>query len=162
MLREVEALLEQGRAVGAKPLREYLEVQGYGDAAQWVYAQALEPGEWHNGELLSIHEVRDIHQRIMEPVWQISPHADAGAREGPGMYREHDIAAFGAGMRPPAVSLVPCRMTDWVDFVRTEGADRLVSTVDESSFPERLAALHTEFEQIHPFIDGNGRTGRLV
>ena len=37
VLREVEALLEKGRAVGAKPLREYMEVKGYGDAAAWVY-----------------------------------------------------------------------------------------------------------------------------
>ena len=57
VLREVEALLEQGRAVGAKPLREYLEVKGYGDAARWVYAQALEPGDWHDGNLISVQEV---------------------------------------------------------------------------------------------------------
>lgn len=36
-LEEVEALLGEGRAVGAKPLAEYLEVRGYADAAQWVY-----------------------------------------------------------------------------------------------------------------------------
>lgn len=41
--REVEQLLEHGRAVGAKPLREYAEVKGYADAAQWVYGQALDP-----------------------------------------------------------------------------------------------------------------------
>jgi len=41
VLREVEQLLDRGRAVGAKPLREYMEVKGYADAARWVYAQAL-------------------------------------------------------------------------------------------------------------------------
>lgn len=40
VLREVEALLDKGRAVGAKPLKEYMEVQGYGQAAQW----GLQPG----------------------------------------------------------------------------------------------------------------------
>ena len=40
-------LLVQGRAVGAKPLREYNEVKGYADAARWVYGQAMEPG-WFN------------------------------------------------------------------------------------------------------------------
>jgi len=35
VLREVEFLLDKGRAVGAKPLREYMEVQGYGNAARW-------------------------------------------------------------------------------------------------------------------------------
>lgn len=54
VLREVETLLEKGRAVGAKPLREYMEVQGYGTAAQWVYSQALEPGDRKAEELISI------------------------------------------------------------------------------------------------------------
>jgi hypothetical protein len=40
VLREVEVLLDKGRAVGAKPLREYMEVQGYGNAARWVYARS--------------------------------------------------------------------------------------------------------------------------
>lgn len=44
ILREVEQLLEQGRAVGAKPLRECSEVKGYADAARWVYGQALDCG----------------------------------------------------------------------------------------------------------------------
>jgi len=40
VIREVELLLDEGRAVGAKPLKEYLEVKGYADAATWVYGQA--------------------------------------------------------------------------------------------------------------------------
>lgn len=40
VLREVEALLDQGRAVGSKPLAEYMEVKGYSEAAAWVYSQA--------------------------------------------------------------------------------------------------------------------------
>src|SRR5215470_4126460 len=58
ILHEVEKLLEEGRAVGSKPLREYMEVKGYAEAARWVYGQALEPGDWHNGELVSLQEVR--------------------------------------------------------------------------------------------------------
>ena len=46
MLRQVEVLLRDGRAVGNKELREYMEVKGYADAARWVYGQALEPGAW--------------------------------------------------------------------------------------------------------------------
>src|SRR3954471_14376978 len=65
VLREVEALLDRGRAVGAKPLREYLEVKGYGDAASWVYAQALEPGDWHDGRLVSLQEIRRVHALAM-------------------------------------------------------------------------------------------------
>ncbi len=46
VLKQVEVLLAEGRAVGDKELKEYLEVRGYADAAEWVYRQALEPGAW--------------------------------------------------------------------------------------------------------------------
>ena len=46
VLKEVEALLSEGRAIGAKPLTEHLEVRGYADAAQWVYRQGLAVGDW--------------------------------------------------------------------------------------------------------------------
>src|SRR6266571_3037673 len=44
VLREVEALLREGKAVGSKELKDYLEVSGYAAAAQWVYSQALSSG----------------------------------------------------------------------------------------------------------------------
>ena len=40
--RQVEELLRHGRAIGDKELREYMEVKGYADAAEWVYGQAQE------------------------------------------------------------------------------------------------------------------------
>ena len=83
VLREVETLLDRGRAVGAKPLAEYMEVKGYGDAARWVYAQALEPGDWHDGRLVSTAEVRHTHALAMGPVWQVSPHPAGNASGGP-------------------------------------------------------------------------------
>lgn len=161
VLREVEALLEHGRAVGAKPLKEYMEVQGYAAAAKWVYAQALEPGDWYAGDLVSLTEVIQIHARAMSPVWQVSPHPDATEREAPGMFREHDIRPFEGGMKPPTWPLVPAKMRDWVERVNAEGA-ALGGAGAEQPLPERLASVHNEFEQVHPFIDGNGRVGRLV
>jgi len=118
VLREVEALLDQGRAVDAKPLKEYTEVRCYADAARWVYRQALEPGEWHDGRLLTIGEVRHIHQLAMTPMWDVAPHPDATDREGPGNFREHDIRPVSAGMTPPQWPLVPAGMADWISQVR--------------------------------------------
>lgn len=44
VLKQVELLLSEGLAVGNKELREYNEVKGYADAANWVYRQAIAPG----------------------------------------------------------------------------------------------------------------------
>src|SRR5260370_37852349 len=101
VLRQVQALLDEGRAVGAKPLKEYNELKGYADAAQWVYGQALEPGDWHDGRLLTIAEVRQIHHTAMTPVWDVAPHPDATDRERPRSFREHDIRPFPGGVTPP-------------------------------------------------------------
>lgn len=161
VLREVEALLERGRAIGAKSLREYNEVKGYANAARWVYSQALEPDEWHDGRLLSLHEVRRVHHMTMTPVWEVAPHPDATAKEGPGSFREHDIQSFSAGMRPPTWPLVPEQVERWVKDVCAAG-DQLHKRDTEHPLPEELARLHNAFEQIHPFLDGNGRAGRLL
>jgi Fic family protein len=156
VLDQVRKLLDQGRAVGAKELREYMEVKGYADAAQWVYGQAQEPGERTTGGLLTMQEVRSVHHKAMTPVWDVAPHPHAGPDEGPGNWRRHDIQPFAEGLKPPPFPDVDHLLRDWVTSANG------LRTDDSMPFPERLARLHNDFERIHPFLDGNGRAGRLL
>jgi Fic/DOC family len=75
--------------------------------------------------------------------------------ERPGAYRSGEIEPLRAGLRPPAKSLVPSLMADWVEKANGDPSS-------DCHLIEHLAALHAEFERIHPFPDGNGRVGRLL
>src|SRR5207302_1476799 len=86
-----ESLLREGRAMGGKDLKDYMEGKGYAEAARWVYSQGLEPGSWSDGSILTLTEVRNIHKMALDPVWEVAPHPNATERETPGSFREHDI-----------------------------------------------------------------------
>jgi hypothetical protein len=153
-LSDVEQLLEHGRTARPKPVAEYLEVQGYADAAKWVYAQGVAARS--DAPLITLQEVRLLHHQSMRLVWEAEPHPHATADEGPGSFRRHQIAAFPGGMKPPSWTEVDSLMRTWAD-----DACRFASLPGTHEM-ERLAYLHHRFEQVHPFLDGNGRTGRLL
>lgn len=156
VLKQVQLLLFEGKAVGSKELREYLEVQAYAEAANWVYAQAIrDPTHSGHDRKVTLTEVREIHRRTVETVWAHYPPEHLDSREGAGAFRRHDIEPFPGGMKPPPFVEVQPLLTDWVHNVnrRSSGDRPLV---------EELADHHAAFERIHPFRDGNGRVGRLL
>lgn len=140
--------------MGQHELKDYLEVKGYAEAARWIYGEAIHP-QAQSGRLLTIQEVRQVHHTAMAAVWEVAPHPDALDSEGPGNWRRHDIQPFAAGMKPPPHPRVSALMADWVKAVNRLGKDQAV-------IAEAVAKRHAAFERIHPFLDGNGRAGRLL
>lgn len=152
--REVQLLLLDGRAVGSREFREYLEVKGYADAALWVYGQAVK-GRPQESHFITLTEVREIHARVVRPEWHNAPPDHLTERDGPGAFRESNIEPLRPGLTPPEWTQVPSLLSDWI-------ASANADLPDEAVVIERFAELHALFERIHPFSDGNGRAGRLV
>ena len=71
VLKQVEALLREGRAIGNKELSEYMEVRGYAQASEWVYGQGIQQdGDWDIEQRITVTELRQVHKAAMDPVWR--------------------------------------------------------------------------------------------
>lgn len=136
---ETELVLTTGITIGGKTLREHLEVIGHQEAMTYIegLAQQSTPiREW---------EIRQIHNLILR---KIEP-------EEAGKYRSLDVQAAGTGYLYPPHYLLADLMADFVRWLESKTAQQL--------HPVFYAAeAHYRFVSIHPFRDGNGRTGRLL
>lgn len=147
---EVYRLVEEGVVTGSKELRHYLEVQGYAGAAAWVYEEATARRRQGSKEFTLAH-VQHIHRMLMGPVWESYPPVSG---DHAGAWRRMAVRIAGARVRPAAWTDVPALMGQWVENVRLGPGN--VHPV------EWAAVRHAEFEAVHPFLDGNGRAGRLA
>lgn len=135
-LRETRVVLE-GITVGGKSLREHLEAISHRDAIGYV--EALVAG----GEVLSEWHIKNIHRLVLKGI------DDAEA----GRYRRENVAIAGASTTPPGFLQLAGEMAQLLDWYQYAAPTHPV---------ERAAQLHARFVKIHPFVDGNGRTSRLL
>ncbi len=134
-LIQTKAILEDGISVGGKELREIYEVVNHRKAFRYVQQCIAE------GKLLDENIVKDIHALLMENVLT------------GGIYRNVEVRISGAGHKPP----VPSEMYRQVKDFYADLPFR-----NDLNGIELAAWTHAEFVRIHPFVDGNGRTARMI
>ncbi|TIH14901.1 Fic family protein [Marinifilum sp. JC120] len=136
-LRETDLVINKGLTIGGKSMQEHLEAVNHYEAIQYVRELTAEP-------IFSEKVIKDIHGIILQGI----------DRENAGWYRSVPVAISGSRYLPPQPWQVPILM------------EQLVAWYAESEpvlHPVVLAAeVHERIATIHPFIDGNGRTARLV
>jgi Fic family protein len=136
-MNETKVVLE-GITVGGKTMREHLEVINHRDAIAYVEEIV------QKGEPLTEWQIKNLHRLVLKGIDD----------EYAGVYRDQQVFIAGAKHTPPAPYLIKEQMEQLIKWYENE-AQKLHPV-------ERGAMLHAIFVGIHPFIDGNGRTSRLL
>jgi len=112
--------------------------------------------------LVAAEERQIIHPRVLHHIlFNKTGMAQQGIEIEPGAYRKVDVyiaLSYWETHRFPHWSRVPALMIEW--WADVENAERI--RLPNGHRPETIWDLHAHFESVHPFIDGNGRVGRLV
>ena len=136
--QETALVLEKNLTVGGKSLREHLEATNHANALDWVSGwQKRSPKDLGEKDILQLHSL------ILKSI--DDTHA--------GCYRSIPVRIAGSTVVLPNPRKVPDLMTEFVAWLQNTC----------SLHPAELAAeAHFKLVSIHPFVDGNGRTARLL
>ena len=133
-LRETDLVL-RGLTIAQKPLKDHMEAVGHKEAFDYISQLVKEKAP------ISESIIKQIHFLVL-----------ADKRDDRGVYRRVPVRIMGAQHEPVQPHLIEPKMEQLlIDFA--ESKEHIIT---------KLARFHIEFEGIHPFIDGNGRTGRLL
>lgn len=136
-LKETKVALE-GITVGGKTMKEHFEAINHRDAIFFVEDLVKKESS------LSEWNIKLIHQLILKNI----------DNKNAGIYRSVNVTISGADHTPPDASQVASEMSNFISWYKTD-AQKLHPV-------ERAARVHADFVKIHPFVDGNGRTSRLL
>jgi Fic family protein len=138
-LQETALVVNEGVTIGEKPMREHLEAINHAEAIAFIKEIAQDKIE------ITERLIKEIHAIILHAI----------DRSNAGRYRTVPVMISGSTHIPPQPYLIEPQMEA---FIRNYN-----DMVDKNEHPVIIAAyLHDELVKIHPFIDGNGRTSRLL
>ena len=138
-LQETELVVNEGVTISGKSMREHLEAINHAEAIDYIKDFAKKNIE------ISERTIKEIHALVMHGI----------NRENAGRYRTVPVMISGSSHIPPQPYLIEKQMEDFMIKFREMEAGKI--------YPILVAAyLHDELVRIHPFIDGNGRTSRLL
>lgn len=136
-LQETKVALE-GITIGGKTIREHFEAINHKEAI--LYVESLVK----DNEPLTEWEIKSIHALVLKNI----------DNDNMGKYRNINVLISGAEHRPVDHLNIPDKMSSFMQWY---------TSVGQTLHPvERAAKVHVDFVGIHPFIDGNGRTSRLL
>jgi len=134
---ETKIVLEDGLTIGGKTLREHFEAVGHSNAYDYLF-QASKKTKITEKDILEFHKLF---------YYYIDP-------DQAGKYRKVQVFISGTDFVPPAATQVPGLMKLFASSI---------AVLEKEEHPVVYAALlHKELVEIHPFVDGNGRTARLL
>lgn len=133
-LRETDMVL-RGLTIDQKSFKEHMEVIGHKEAFDYVRQLVSENAP------ISEKIIKDIHYFVL-----------ADKKDDRGVYRRVPVRIMGAAHEPVQPYLIIPKMEELLERYKSS----------EEDIVTKMARFHIEFEGIHPFIDGNGRTGRLL
>ena len=137
-LQETHLVINEGITIGGKSVQEHLEAINHKAAIQLIEDLATSRAD------LNAHTLKQLHQLVLKGI------DDQNA----GRYRSVEVRISGSEHTPPPAHQLTDMMEDYFDFYHQQ---------KDELHPVILAAeMHERLVSIHPFIDGNGRTSRLV
>ncbi len=138
--KETYFVINEGITIKGKSFKNHLEAKSHHEALEFIYDLV----ENHRQTTISQHLIRQLQSLVIEPIDKTIS----------GVLRTGEVAVTGASHQPPSATEVPYLMSNLISWFG-HNQKRL--------HPIELSAIiHHKLVSIHPFVDGNGRTARLL
>lgn len=135
------AIILDSTIPGSKSVREVFEVLNHKKAIDYIIS------ELENEKKLDIYMIKNINKEILDRL-----------NDNVGNFKNNSNAIIGADFETSTPSQAPVLTKNWIENLNY----RLELCKNDDEKLSEILNSHIEFERIHPFSDGNGRTGRLI